>query len=300
MPPAPQITVIIVSRNRAQELCNAIRSVLAQPVDFELIVIDDGSTDDTPTVVTTQFPQIKFIRFEQTQGHIVHRNAGVFSAKAPIALIMDDDALLAPDTLQQTLADFGHPRVAAVAPPFTEHGQSNRQPPAPDAQHIWVRSHFIGAIHALRKDVFVKLGGYRSTLRHFGEELDLCTRFLAAGYVVRAGNASPGQHNFSLNRDSTYERYYATRNMIFFAWHNVPMPKAIGMIFALGARELIRGLRHRSWPMLRGVAAGFGMCLKTWNQRRPPDRKTYALFQELKRRKMLPLEEIESRLPPLA
>src|SRR5207253_347642 len=121
-------------------------------------------------MVGVEFPSVEFRRSETSQGHIVHRNHGIMNARAPIVFVIDDDATFgSEEAVLQTLKEFEHPRVAAVAIPFVELGKTLRQK-APDQDHVWATDAFIGAAHALRKSVFEKLGGYRESLRHFAEE----------------------------------------------------------------------------------------------------------------------------------
>jgi glycosyltransferase involved in cell wall biosynthesis len=295
-----EATVIIVTRNRAPEVRRAIQSVLAQDVPVELIVYDDGSTDNTAQVVR-EFEGVQLHRSEQTVGHVFHRNAGVVAAKSKIVVIMDDDAILVdPATIRQTLLDFEHPRVGAVAVPFSEDGRLERQPSPPDNQHVWVTNMFVGAVHGLRRDVFVRLGGLRYALRHFGEEGDLCMRLLSRGYVVRRGRALPAIHAFSAVRDRKMEDYYAVRNHIYGTWNCTPMMLALAQMIAITGKELLTDSRHRFKPStFWALLCGWGKCVASFTSRDAPNFTTYNLYHELKRRKTVPLDEIESRLIPL-
>jgi GT2 family glycosyltransferase len=300
MPADPKATVIIVTRNRAQEMRRAIQSVLAQDVPVELIVYDDGSTDNTSDVVR-EFQGIQLHRSEQTVGHVFHRNAGVVAAKSKIVLIMDDDAILVDaSTIRQTLLDFEHPRVGAVAVPFSENGRLERQPPPPDNQRVWVTNMFVGAVHGLRRDLFVRLGGLRYALRHFGEEGDLCMRMLSRGYVVRRGRAVPAIHALSAIRDRKMEDYYAVRNHIFGTWNCTPATLALAQMTAITGQELILDGRHRfKLSTLWALLCGWGKCVAGITKRDAPNFRTYNLYHELKRRKTVALDEIESRLIPI-
>jgi glycosyltransferase involved in cell wall biosynthesis len=300
MPANVEATVIIVTRNRAPEVRRAIQSVLAQDVPVELIVYDDGSTDNTSAVVR-EFDGVELRRSEETVGYVFHRNAGVVAAKAKIVLIMDDDATMTdPATIRRTLEDFNHPRVGAVAVPFSEFGKLERQPPAPDDRRVWVTNMFIGAVHGLRRDLFVRLGGLRYALRHFGEEADYCIRLLSRGYVVRRGTAVPSIHALSAIRDHRMEDYYAIRNHIYGEWNCTPMSLALARMVAITGKELLTDTRHRlKLRTLNALIGGWGMCATTLTTRDAPNFSTYNLYHELKRRKTVALDEIESRLIPL-
>jgi glycosyltransferase involved in cell wall biosynthesis len=100
----PEVSVIIPTYNRCAMLLEAIDSVLAQSATtFELIVIDDGSTDGIAEHLT---PLAKTIRFERIEhsGPAAARNRGVALARAPLIAFLDSDDLWAPTKLERQLA----------------------------------------------------------------------------------------------------------------------------------------------------------------------------------------------------
>jgi glycosyltransferase involved in cell wall biosynthesis len=103
--PTPEISVVIPTHNRSGLLRLALRSVLwQQDVDFEVIVVDDGSTDDTSEVVTSLGdPRIRLIRNDDSQGVSAARNRGIAEARGQWIAFLDDDDLWAPDKLASQL-----------------------------------------------------------------------------------------------------------------------------------------------------------------------------------------------------
>jgi glycosyltransferase involved in cell wall biosynthesis len=95
------VSVIVPTRNRSSLLALTLRSVLAQrDVDFEVIVVDEASSDDTPSVITSfGDPRIRSIRHERPQGVSAARNRGVAEARADWVAFLDDDDLWAPTKL---------------------------------------------------------------------------------------------------------------------------------------------------------------------------------------------------------
>jgi len=88
-----KVSVIIPTFNRGYCLAESIRSVLEQSfTDFELIVVDDGSTDNTLEVVQ-QFPAVKLIRMEANQGVSFARNLGIAEARGEWFAFLDSDDL---------------------------------------------------------------------------------------------------------------------------------------------------------------------------------------------------------------
>lgn len=98
----PAITVLLTTFNRSNFLRLAIRSVLNQNFkDFELLICDDASTDDTEKVVRSyQYKRIIYVKNEKNLGVARNFKIGVSKANGKyIFLLSDDDFLLRPDTL---------------------------------------------------------------------------------------------------------------------------------------------------------------------------------------------------------
>src|SRR3974377_1224820 len=101
----PQVSVVIATYNRALLLGETIESVRGQDFkDFEIIVVDDGSTDDTPKLVQSYGETIRYFR-RGNRGAAAARNFGFKQALAPWIAVQDSDDLLTPHHLQ-TLYDY--------------------------------------------------------------------------------------------------------------------------------------------------------------------------------------------------
>jgi glycosyltransferase involved in cell wall biosynthesis len=96
--PSPIVSVILPTYNRAELVTRAIDSVLAQDFsDLELIVIDDGSTDQTHRIVSKiKDKRLRYLYFEQNRGNYVARNEGVRTAKGKFIAHIDSDDLWLP------------------------------------------------------------------------------------------------------------------------------------------------------------------------------------------------------------
>jgi glycosyltransferase involved in cell wall biosynthesis len=95
----PQVSVIIPTFNRAWCLREALDSVLAQDFrGFELIVVDDGSTDDTPQMLRGYGESMRLLR-QENRGVSAARNAGVAAARADLIAFLDSDDIWLPGKL---------------------------------------------------------------------------------------------------------------------------------------------------------------------------------------------------------
>ena len=102
----PRCSVILPTYNRAGTLPRAVASVLAQDEpDFELIIVDDDSTDQTAAwLATLDDPRIRLARSERNQGPSAARNAGIEMATAPVLAFLDSDDVYCPNRLSLPLA----------------------------------------------------------------------------------------------------------------------------------------------------------------------------------------------------
>jgi glycosyltransferase involved in cell wall biosynthesis len=113
---SPAVSVIIPTHNRAHIIPQTIDSVLAQTFrDFEIIVIDDGSTDDTSAVLQHRYgEQITCIRI-QNSGLPAARNTGITAARGQYIAFLDDDDAWLPDKLKlQTALMQNNPSLGLV------------------------------------------------------------------------------------------------------------------------------------------------------------------------------------------
>jgi glycosyltransferase involved in cell wall biosynthesis len=94
------ISVIIPTYNRAHMLPKTIASLLSQTrLPDEILVIDDGSTDDTPTVMQQFSAPVRYIRYEHNQGRSHARNVGIEQAQGDYLAFLDSDDTLPNDSL---------------------------------------------------------------------------------------------------------------------------------------------------------------------------------------------------------
>ncbi|NJE05554.1 glycosyltransferase [Thermococcus sp. M36] len=104
----PTVSVVIPTYNRANLLKRAIESVLNQGFrDFELIVVDDASSDNTPEVVESiEDGRIRYIRLKKNSGGPVARNTGIKKARGKFIALLDDDDEWLPNRLNVQVKKF--------------------------------------------------------------------------------------------------------------------------------------------------------------------------------------------------
>jgi glycosyltransferase involved in cell wall biosynthesis len=86
------VSVIIPTFNRSRKLMRALHSVMKQTFrDYEIIVVDDGSNDDTYQALTSYMTMIQYVRKQVNQGVSAARNSGIRRASAPWIALLDSD-----------------------------------------------------------------------------------------------------------------------------------------------------------------------------------------------------------------
>ena len=131
---APRVTAVITSYNYGRFVAEAIESVLAQglpPTELEIVVVDDGSTDDTPERIRQFDGRITYVR-KPNGGQASALNAGFANAHADIVALLDADDVWLPGKLHRVMAEFdAHPDAVMVQHTrllcFTETGREERE-----------------------------------------------------------------------------------------------------------------------------------------------------------------------------
>jgi glycosyltransferase involved in cell wall biosynthesis len=184
MTPAPDITVVLCTYNRAERVERAVRAILAQHgCAFELVVVDDGSTDATPKVLASiDDDRLRVIR-RPNGGLSRARNTGLAAAEGAWTVFIDDDDLVEPGWLATFHAQTADPTVGIAACGatfvdadgdvlFTHHPKPFGQPFGD------VVGSSLAGTFAVRTDLVRRAGGYLDGLgtRH---QTELFLRLLA-------------------------------------------------------------------------------------------------------------------------
>lgn len=109
MPKAePRVTVVIPTHNRSDLLLEALESVFTQTMqDYEIIVVDDGSTDDTRQRLEEWIKEGRIrYDYQEKSGVSAARNRGIKLARAPFVALLDSDDIILPTKLEKELAVF--------------------------------------------------------------------------------------------------------------------------------------------------------------------------------------------------
>ncbi|MEZ4524005.1 MAG: glycosyltransferase family A protein [Thermomicrobiales bacterium] len=191
-----RVSAVITTYNYANFVADAIESVLCQtdPVD-EIIVVDDGSTDNTRDVISSlNVPRLRYI-WQQNQGAGGARNRGLSEASSEFIAYLDADDRWLPGKIeaQRTFLD-SHPRIAMVTGGKwrleVSSGDKKLEPFRPRSRSrflddLYIHNHAGNPSMAMvRKDVAAELGGFNTDLR-WGQDWDFFIRLIQRhGFAV--------------------------------------------------------------------------------------------------------------------
>jgi glycosyltransferase involved in cell wall biosynthesis len=187
-----KVTTLIPVFNGAKYIRESVDSALAQrEVEVELIVIDDGSTDETPQILESYGNSLRVLR-QPNAGHVIARNNGAKLAGGQWLAFLDADDAWMPDKLARQLAAAGDDAgmVYTNRDNFGDidrvgEGIDGRTLPEGDLFERLLFGNFITVSSVLfRRDWFERLGGFEASLR-VCEDWDLWMRYCAEGGIIR-------------------------------------------------------------------------------------------------------------------
>jgi glycosyltransferase involved in cell wall biosynthesis len=184
------VTIVLPVRNRAHVVATAIRSVLAQTHQaWNLIVVDDGSTDATAAVVrefASQEPRIRLINQPQ-RGVCAARNAGLYEATGAYVAFIDSDNAWTPRILQRSvraLNETGAVAVYSAVKLIDEHGGSQYLAFVGDHADLLDGGNFVDLNTLVsRRDALLQIEGFDENLRRW-VDYDLAIRLFEIGHPL--------------------------------------------------------------------------------------------------------------------
>jgi glycosyltransferase involved in cell wall biosynthesis len=211
--PKPLASVIIPNYNKERYVAAAIRSVLAQTIsEIEVIVVDDGSTDDSARRIADVAAEDQRVRYHRRSGRLgagAARNLGIRMAKGDLIALLDSDDLYSPDKLEKQLQCLGGSRETVVYCDWWRiDGNGNQLPPFKRGHlkksgmvfgELLVDSLGINTNLLVPRACFDAVGPYDESLR-YSEDHDMVLRLSRRfkfkyldeklyGYRVHPGNA---------------------------------------------------------------------------------------------------------------
>lgn len=276
----PRVSVIVPTHNRARLLGRALASVRAQTLtDWELIVVNDASTDDTASLLRGEFAcdRLRVIETRRALGPAHARNLGIEAARGEYVAFLDDDDEWLPRKLELQLATLAEGGAVLAHTAFLHtdrHGNTAVAglPPLPGAGPLrdLVRGNYIGNSTVVARTAAVRaVGSFDTDMPFVIEDWDLWLRLARTGsFVAITEPLARINHTDGSVSSRTQAREAACRHIAArFAADVSDRSLQADLLYALGlelmqtgsrpeGRRLLRAsVRARPWPRRLAMTA---------------------------------------------
>jgi GT2 family glycosyltransferase len=243
--PAPSVSIVLVSWNSRVDLIPCLRTLFESPlsVPFEVIVVDNNSSDKTPEIVEREFPSAIVIRRTENSGFAAACNEGVRAARGEFVLLLNNDTIPDADSLDRLAAFMRESPACAAAggrllnadrsfqagyAKFSTlvqelilalHIGDRLSPGFPlhlDAKKITQADWLCAACLLVRRSAYLAVGGMDEQFFMYSEEVDLQWRLKRAGWAVYYIPDSETIHYGGRSQDRWRRRIMVYRGKILF------------------------------------------------------------------------------------
>ena len=283
MPSEPFVTIIVPTLNEENYIRNAVSSLIPESgsLDYELIVLDGGSTDRTSSIVAEMATANPKIRLEanpaRLQSAAVNRGAKIAKPESSIIIRADSHAEYPPDFVMRLVRELRERDVASVVVPMRTRGQGFLQRGIAAAQNSRMgnggaahrtanSSRYVDHGHhaAFDREAFLAAGGYDESFTH-NEDAELDIRLRNAGMQIwlcseLAISYFPRSSFRALARQ--YFNHGSGRARTMLKHHRAPKVRQMLPVAALGMNVLsVASGLGLGWPFLLPSVAYVGACL---------------------------------------
>ena len=282
----PFFSVVIANFNGERHLPVLLDALRRQSFsDFEIILVDDASSDDSLAIVEQGYPEVRLVANRRNQGFAASCNTGAAAARGRMLVMLNSDTEPEADWLEHlALVITANPLAAAVASKMLLFDRRDTLHTAGDMmgadglarnRGAWLHDDgqfdahpqifsACGGASAYRRDVWSALGGFDETYWMYLEDVDYGFRARLAGWSAVYAPGARVYHHVSASGGDVLASYYVGRNSIWLIARNMPTALLLRFLPRILAAQLritwdalhnLRGEAARA--RLRGQIAGF-------------------------------------------
>jgi N-acetylglucosaminyl-diphospho-decaprenol L-rhamnosyltransferase len=282
------IDVVVVAYGHYELTNSCLRHLRAQTHDHRVIVVDNGSTDDTRARLRAEWPDLRLVCVEANRGFPKACNLGVAAGSGEIVVLLNNDVDCRPDFLERLVAPLREERVGSVASLVLRADERSVDSAGVTAdvtlagfqrlhgaplEHAQGERPLLtgpeGTAGAYRRRAWEQVGGLDETIPAYMDVLDLALRLRDAGWATACALDAIGVHLGSATygapsrRLAGFGRGYLLRRYGVLRGRAGPRALLTECVVVLGD-----ALASRDLQALRGRLAGWRV--GGWQQRRPP------------------------------
>lgn len=232
----PFVSVVSLTYNRKDQVSALLSALRRQAYPaFEIILVDNASTDGTSQTIRQEFPEVTLIQAPENQRNYSY-NLGIAAARGDYVVMMDDDGLPGSDDWISQVVECleSDPKLAVVA--CTVRMQDTGRIAADSPQFVpelqapsgYPCAAYNGTGVALRKRAVEEVWPmYPKPFFHTYIELDLCTRLVDKGWKVKHFPEIEVWHCRASDGSDPTRNYYGLRNYYWYIWTRYPWPAVV-------------------------------------------------------------------------
>ena len=282
-------SVIVLAWNGVEYLEHCLDAVLSQDyADFEVIVVDNGSTDGSADLVAEHYPQVLLICNERNLGFAAGNNVGLRAATGDVLVLLNQDTVVQPGWLAALVSAFEDPTVGVAGCKILDldgetiqHAGGYLLSPIAEGKHYGFGErdegqynqpreveYLTGAALAVRRAVFEQVGDLDTQFfPGYYEDADLCVRVHQAGFKVLYWPAAVVHHYGSASfRQGLYNQLYLIFwNQIRFIFKHFSPDEILDSFIP----AMIDRIGHKVREELHAVALGSLDAMLIWPQVAP-------------------------------
>lgn len=233
-----EITVIIPTWNRSELLCHCLESLERQTVPCRVLVVDNGSTDSTPSMMRSRFERFEYVRLEENQGFAKAVNRGLAETRTPCIALLNNDTEADPQWVEAGLELLeSRPDCGIVASRIIDYWRRDRLDSAgdcysragmptkrgngePTTGYTSVEPVLGASAGAAfyRQEVFSTVGGFDEAFETYLEDVDLSLRACLAGFVCLYCPQAVVYHmEGASDPDAGHQRAQGASSLVFYS-----------------------------------------------------------------------------------
>jgi len=213
----PRVSVIIVTHNDQKHIKSCLESVLSQDFDsFEVLVVDNCSTDATVKIIEKFFPIVRIIRSNRNLGYSGGNNLGVRYARGEFIVILNPDTVVEKNWLRELVSPLRKLERTITTPKILLYDGSRintcgnkihfagltfvngfRENPKNYSNKSYIGA-ISGCCFCIRKKDYVRLGGFDENFFHYQQDADFSWRALLKNFKILFVPSSIVRHDYVL------------------------------------------------------------------------------------------------------
>lgn len=224
------VSIIILTYNNEKDLAECIPSIYDQTYkNFELLIVDNGSTDGTVEFIKTHYPEIKLVETGANLGYAGGNNIGFRHAKGDYIVVVNPDTFVDPGWLADLIKPLEDPKIGITNPKVLEYNDHDHGSCGNTTHYtglhfprgleksttLYTKPEIVSAISgcsfAIRREVLSSLNGFDPDYFLYLEDSDLSLRARLAGYQIMF---TPGSIVYHKHKTviTPQKEYYLERN----------------------------------------------------------------------------------------